>query len=219
MKIGRNDPCPCGSGKKYKYCCMNKPKMYIKDGASITEAIRNIVKQQGYNSDIADILCNLMRYMEEKRWMGACHATSSVIYVALSELGYNPTVCIGEAKDDVMGFFDHSWIVLDGKIIDLACAITLVGGRPVCAPVIFDVDSYTGKRYEINYGIYYSGLDQVANYILSIPFTDYLDSYPNEKEGLWKVVECVLGKKIDVPSLRVKYKNTQWKYVHPEEVQ
>lgn len=23
-KIGRNDPCPCGSGKKYKRCCMNK---------------------------------------------------------------------------------------------------------------------------------------------------------------------------------------------------
>ena len=20
-KIGRNDPCPCGSGKKYKQCC------------------------------------------------------------------------------------------------------------------------------------------------------------------------------------------------------
>ncbi|MCY6483795.1 SEC-C domain-containing protein [Clostridium aestuarii] len=24
MKIGRNDPCPCGSGKKYKKCCMNR---------------------------------------------------------------------------------------------------------------------------------------------------------------------------------------------------
>jgi predicted O-linked N-acetylglucosamine transferase (SPINDLY family) len=23
--IGRNDPCPCGSGKKYKKCCMGKP--------------------------------------------------------------------------------------------------------------------------------------------------------------------------------------------------
>lgn len=23
-KIGRNDPCPCGSGRKYKHCCMNK---------------------------------------------------------------------------------------------------------------------------------------------------------------------------------------------------
>jgi len=20
-KVGRNDPCPCGSGKKYKMCC------------------------------------------------------------------------------------------------------------------------------------------------------------------------------------------------------
>jgi uncharacterized protein len=23
-KIGRNDPCPCGSGKKYKNCCLQK---------------------------------------------------------------------------------------------------------------------------------------------------------------------------------------------------
>ena len=25
-KIGRNEPCPCGSGKKYKKCCMDKEK-------------------------------------------------------------------------------------------------------------------------------------------------------------------------------------------------
>ena len=24
MDIGRNDPCPCGSGKKYKKCCQSK---------------------------------------------------------------------------------------------------------------------------------------------------------------------------------------------------
>ena len=23
-KVGRNDPCPCGSGKKFKRCCMGK---------------------------------------------------------------------------------------------------------------------------------------------------------------------------------------------------
>lgn len=23
---GRNDPCSCGSGKKYKQCCLNKDK-------------------------------------------------------------------------------------------------------------------------------------------------------------------------------------------------
>ena len=29
MKVGRNDPCPCGSGKKYKRCCLNttQPEM------------------------------------------------------------------------------------------------------------------------------------------------------------------------------------------------
>lgn len=25
-KIGRNEPCPCGSGKKYKKCCIDKPQ-------------------------------------------------------------------------------------------------------------------------------------------------------------------------------------------------
>ncbi|MBN8247774.1 MAG: SEC-C domain-containing protein [Verrucomicrobia bacterium] len=24
-KIGRNDPCPCGSGLKFKKCCLNRP--------------------------------------------------------------------------------------------------------------------------------------------------------------------------------------------------
>jgi uncharacterized protein len=26
-KVGRNDPCPCGSGKKYKQCC-GKPTLH-----------------------------------------------------------------------------------------------------------------------------------------------------------------------------------------------
>ena len=27
MKVGRNQPCPCGSGKKYKKCCLGKEKV------------------------------------------------------------------------------------------------------------------------------------------------------------------------------------------------
>ena len=23
-KVGRNDPCPCGSGRKYKHCCLRR---------------------------------------------------------------------------------------------------------------------------------------------------------------------------------------------------
>src|SRR3990167_4641646 len=28
MKIGRNDPCQCGSDKKYKKCCMDEQNFY-----------------------------------------------------------------------------------------------------------------------------------------------------------------------------------------------
>jgi hypothetical protein len=31
--VGRNDPCPCGSGKKFKKCCMAKPASPAKTGA------------------------------------------------------------------------------------------------------------------------------------------------------------------------------------------
>ncbi len=37
MKIGRNDPCPCGSGKKYKYCCLNKPKVIPVDNSTAND--------------------------------------------------------------------------------------------------------------------------------------------------------------------------------------
>lgn len=29
-KIGRNDPCPCGSGKKYKHCCLKRDNKNFK---------------------------------------------------------------------------------------------------------------------------------------------------------------------------------------------
>lgn len=36
-EIGRNDPCSCGSGKKYKFCCLNKPKSPIDEIESLQD--------------------------------------------------------------------------------------------------------------------------------------------------------------------------------------
>lgn len=30
-KVGQNEPCPCGSGKKYKNCCWNKGFDWVRD--------------------------------------------------------------------------------------------------------------------------------------------------------------------------------------------
>jgi len=33
-RIGRNDPCPCGSGKKYKKCCLGREEGLQKESAT-----------------------------------------------------------------------------------------------------------------------------------------------------------------------------------------
>jgi len=41
-KINRNDPCPCGSGKKYKRCCMLRDKAEQAERAAWEQAARNM---------------------------------------------------------------------------------------------------------------------------------------------------------------------------------
>jgi hypothetical protein len=31
MKVGRNDPCPCGSGRRYKHCCLREQDASVTD--------------------------------------------------------------------------------------------------------------------------------------------------------------------------------------------
>ena len=42
-KIGRNEPCPCGSGKKYKKCCLDKERKEVKPFDKI-----NVIIQEGF---------------------------------------------------------------------------------------------------------------------------------------------------------------------------
>jgi hypothetical protein len=45
MSVGRNDPCPCGSGKKYKKCCLAKDEAAARQAyAQRAEAQREIVQ-------------------------------------------------------------------------------------------------------------------------------------------------------------------------------
>ena len=38
MNLGRNDPCHCGSGKKYKQCCLAKDESKERDARARAEA-------------------------------------------------------------------------------------------------------------------------------------------------------------------------------------
>lgn len=56
MKIGRNDPCPCGSGKKYKRCCYDRNDYIPSEVPSQFERLKakqlQIEKQQGLGRSI-----------------------------------------------------------------------------------------------------------------------------------------------------------------------
>jgi SEC-C motif len=56
MKIGRNDPCPCGSGKKYKKCCLLKKQ----DTVTITNAEDADFDKQDTGFDEQELLFNFI---------------------------------------------------------------------------------------------------------------------------------------------------------------
>ena len=136
MNVGRNDPCPCGSGLKYKKCCLLKDKLF-----DPYTAIDEIVTSNQYPQAVAQTIKNLARFISDRKWYGACHASCAALYVALKELGFSPTLCAGEV--DAHAFiFDHSWVELDGRIIDAAIAFPLQG-KPLSNLIVLGVDIFT----------------------------------------------------------------------------
>jgi hypothetical protein len=61
MKIGRNKPCPCGSGKKYKKCCWKKSFDWVK-----AEKEGEFAKQIPLGDDAISILEEQKRKFVEK---------------------------------------------------------------------------------------------------------------------------------------------------------
>jgi hypothetical protein len=52
VKTGRNDPCPCGSGKKYKHCCLGTPGDRARRGSAqvIADSIAEAAAEQPFES-------------------------------------------------------------------------------------------------------------------------------------------------------------------------
>ncbi len=44
-KIRRNQPCPCGKGMKYKYCCLLKEQENIKQQKEISKTVAELMKK------------------------------------------------------------------------------------------------------------------------------------------------------------------------------
>jgi tetratricopeptide (TPR) repeat protein len=52
-KVGRNDPCPCGSGKKYKRCCLEKDEAAARAARAAASPVQHL---PDIHADVADEL-------------------------------------------------------------------------------------------------------------------------------------------------------------------
>jgi len=70
-KYGRNEPCPCGSGKKYKKCCLSTPKppmggtFVYTDLDDLSNQVPDLIRQGKYAE--AEVVCQklLAQYPEQ----------------------------------------------------------------------------------------------------------------------------------------------------------
>ena len=53
VKVGRNEPCPCGTGRKYKQCCIDRGFTWMRDQNGeiirqlpMTDELRDVIQEQ-----------------------------------------------------------------------------------------------------------------------------------------------------------------------------
>lgn len=182
----------------------------------VLKGIRKATTDAGYNDEFAGVLCRAYEYIQTKGLQGACHAMSAALYVAFSEMGYYPVLCVGEVQGPNL-LFDHSWLMMfeNKLVIDIAICNTL-DEKVQLAPVVFGVDVITKKPPILQYGVKGAGLDETAQIATSVPFSEYMDVFPYEKNGLWDVVAYLLDENLSeelTEGLRLRYSDTEWEYI------
>lgn len=179
----------------------------------IRKRIQMIAQENGLSEQVQFVLVNLFDYMMKKHMYGCCHAFSSALYVALCELGESPQLCVGECFNPKEKPFDHSWVLLNGKVIDIAIYMPLTQRcNSITGVVIMDVDTVTRAKSDTEYG-YKTGLGfgYETEVVINTPFEEYMNAYPFERNGLWAVVKMILPDTIefDIDKAKVKYANTE----------
>lgn len=206
--IGRNDPCPCGSGKKYKQCHLKN------SGKTWSEVAGDVEFSNSQSVAIHKTFFLLNDDFKKNPSPGGCHLISSIMYVLFTEQGISSELCIGEVQRPNGMYFDHSWVEIDGKVFDLSIQLTLDGERN--APVFAGYDLDTGSLTKFNYLFKCEGLGMVASRVFRTPFLDYLDGADHAQSwGLIEEVGNSLGLNLKTAMLRNRYKDTKRVLITP----
>ena len=59
-KVGRNEPCPCGSGNKYKRCCLNKDQALERESLATARQARHHDERYDELADASNAVVDLV---------------------------------------------------------------------------------------------------------------------------------------------------------------
>jgi hypothetical protein len=117
---GRNDPCPCGSGRKYKKCCLDKNRTF--------SAVSHLREPLEFGSE------SLPRLWDERALANDCEILSQIMdrdpaFVKMSFSKEKIASFIDTVVKEDPSFLDGSKEVLDRKIDDLAARYVRESGE------------------------------------------------------------------------------------------
>ena len=97
MKLGRNNPCYCGSGKKYKHCCLNAGAVPVTAPTDLTwRRLRALL--EGYSAE-------MLRFIAEAYGPLAVQEAWEA-FTGDDDLEYDPDTPLMQL---FMPWFFHSW--------------------------------------------------------------------------------------------------------------
>lgn len=166
-----------------------------------------VILSEGFDKNMSEPLEAVWHFIESHEFRGSCHSTSALLYILLSEQGYDPKIFIGELSFPNYGIpFDHSWIEIDGKVIDLAIALPYIE-KLDSDPIVMGRNVRTNKLSDL----VYKSESKHPNFDLNSQrrkrqsIYDYLDDAPDElKIEFGKILSDVLPD-VSKSELKEKY--------------
>lgn len=126
-KIGRNQPCPCGSGRKYKHCCLAAQQSGENNSAagqmkiSLMAAIDKMQAQAGEKKAVFTELGVFLLFSDQEGDAWLLEATESDA-VQLARGGERLDVPIDENPETIEISFSHTFAIRDRQLFLTAYA-------------------------------------------------------------------------------------------------
>ncbi|MDC8832907.1 hypothetical protein [Alteromonas gilva] len=146
----------------------------------------------------------VLSWVHENGYKGACHDISAVLYLVLSELGYDCEIKIGEIQLETGAVTDHSWVQSNQLVTDIAISLPNYPGH-IHSPIFQGVALDNNSEITCKYGIAYEGLSQEGKFVLGATLIEYCNDHPNGVDFVFKLASRTLKEAgVRVSALKLK---------------